>query len=185
MIPSDRERNHEYRPEFEENPSPGGPTDPEDDPDPDRELDEYRDSGDISEPSSGFKGLQLGCGAFIIIALALAIIVPLAGTFGGGGDDGVPPGGAACSLFLDLVVASPEGIPIDGAFIGSVGDIADIAADAGSAIRDSSAALFAAASGLTADITESQAADLSREIDIQGSNLIQACVDAGYLSPLG
>ena len=124
------------------------------------------------------KRLQIGCGVFILLALAMAIVVPVFGSFGG--DDGNSgPGAPACDLFRELVEDSQGegGVLIDSGFVDRVARISEEAVDAELPIRDSSAALHIASTVvLTGQLSEEGLA----EINTQSDNLIQACRNGGY-----
>lgn len=210
MTPPERESgdDYEYKPDFEENPSHEVPPQPpaiydpdDDDPDDldhDEDLREGPNGGygggpynsDEDEGGGTMKRLQIGCGVFILFGLVMAIVVPVFGSFGGDdGNSGVATsasgtqGAQACDMFLDFINASPEGIAIDESFADSVGDIAEAAEDAEPSIRDSSAGLSASADALMAAATDAEVTALQQEIDVQGSNLIQACINEGYFIP--
>ena len=191
MTPPERGGGYEFKPDFEENPSLGNEFDP-DDLDPDEDLREEGERGgyydsDKDESGGTIKRLQLGCGALIIIGLVLAIVVPVFGSFGGGGGGGggQTAGGEACNLVLGTIEAASEGGLDNATFVENLREIAASAADAEPPIRDSSAALSAAANGLITASSEAEVIGLQREIDTQFDNLISACVDARYLSRTG
>jgi hypothetical protein len=184
--PGGRPGGHEYKPDYPDYQEEGEssalevPQHPDDDVGEEGEPGGYYDSDDDAG-SGTVKRLQLGCGAFIIIGLVLAIVVPVFGSFGGG-DGGQTAGGAACDLFLETVEAASEGGLDTATSIKNLGEIAASAADAEPPIRDSSAALSAAANGLITATSEAEVIGLQGEIDTQFDNLGNACVDAGYLS---
>lgn len=111
----------------------------------------------------------------------LAIVVPVFGSFGGGGggrQDG--PGAEACGEFQDLVEDSQGGgVPIDADFVSRVARISELGTEAESPIRDSAAALHIAANVvMTGSLGEPEVAEIYAQTD----NLIQACGNAGYFS---
>jgi hypothetical protein len=131
------------------------------------------------------KRLQIGCGVFILFGLVMAIVIPVFGSFGGddGPSNGNTQGAQACNMFPDYINSSPEGLFIDESFADNVRGIAAVAQDAEPSISGASAALSAGTDALMAAATEAEATALQQEIDIQGSNLIQACINAGYFVP--
>jgi hypothetical protein len=187
-------RGYEYKPDFEETPSLEVPPQPPAvyDPDDPEGLDtgDFDDDEDLREGYEGpynsdedegggsMKRLQIGCGVFILLALAMAIVVPVFGSFGG--DDGNSgPGAPACDLFRELVEDSQGegGVLIDSGFVDRVARISEEAVDAELPIRDSSAALHIASTVvLTGQLSEEGLA----EINTQSGNLIQACRNGGY-----
>ena len=209
MTPPERGGGYEYKPDFEENPSHEEPPRPPviydpDDPDgldphgfdgddfdpndPDRDLREGYEgpyNSDDDEGAGTMKRLQIGCGVFILFGLVMAIVVPVFGSFGG--DDGNSGGGTqgaqACNMFLDFINSSPEGLFIDESFANNVRDIAAVAEDAEPSISGSSAALSVGTDALMAAATDAEANVLQAEIDVQGSNFIQACINEGYFIP--
>ncbi|MDD9995508.1 MAG: hypothetical protein OXS35_07165 [Dehalococcoidia bacterium] len=167
MSPEQRPR--QYDPDFSKNPAPGDRTgrvsDEGNDGDGDRPR--YRPSDEYSEPSGGFKGLQIGCGALIVVAIVLAVVLPLAGTFGSGGGDSA--GRAACERFADLLLDVSEREVSDAEFIERVMAVAETAEDSEPPIREASAALLAAVNSGDVEALSGHAADL-----------VQACGVAGY-----
>ncbi len=168
----DRDRPTEYEPEYRVSPTPPRPPrrgDPgrEDDDGDDRP--EYLSTEDYSEPSRSWKSLQIGCGAVIVVAIVLAIVIPVFGTCGGSGD-GARAGRPACELFLAVVVDAAEGrITSDAEFIERLEHVADAGSDAGGPIMEKSAALAASASALDAG-----------GVSLHSEDLAQACAVAGH-----
>lgn len=166
----DSDRPREYEPEYRVD---GEPTRPPDRGAPD-EGDEpggppgYRPTEDYSEPSRNWKSLQIGCGAVIVVAIVLAIVIPVFGTCGSGG--GERPGRPACELFVALVVDAAEGrITSDAEFIERIRGVADAASDVEGPIGEQSAALAAAAAALDGGGVAQHSDDLA-----------QACAVAGH-----
>lgn len=151
-------RDHDYKPEFEQNPS----------------FEDEQIEDDTEDTSGRFtRVLQIGCGTIFIVAIVLAIVLPVAGTFGDSGG-GNSAGRKTCKLFRDLAEESQNGVPIDAVFIERLQRIKEEAINAEPSIRDSSAALLVFAASAPIDLDG---------MYLESSNLIQACGNAGYLPP--
>ncbi len=166
---SPEQRPHEYDPDFSKNPTPGDRPGRSSESGDDGEGARYRPGDDYSEPSGRFKGLQIGCGALIVVAIVLAVVLPLAGTFDSG--DGDPAGRAACERFASFLVDVSEREVSDAEFIERVRQVAETAKDSEPPIREASAALLAAVTSGDVEALSGHAADL-----------VQACGVAGYWS---
>ena len=164
---SPEQRRQEYDPDYAKNPSPGDQGERRGGSGDNRDEDHYRTSDEYSEPSGRFKGLQIGCGALIVVAIVLAVVLPLAGTFGSSGGD--PAGRAACELFGNFLLDVSEREVSDAEFIERVMLVAETAMDAEPPIREASAALIAAATSGDVEALNAHAADL-----------VQACSVAGH-----
>lgn len=166
---SPEQRPHEYDPDFSKNPTRGDRPGRSGDSGDEGDGAPYRPTDDYSEPSGRFKGLQIGCGALIVVAIVLAVVLPLAGTFDSGGGD--PAGRAACERFANFLVDVSEREVSDAEFIERVMQVAETAKDSEPPIRVASAALLAAVTSGDVETLSGRAADL-----------VQACGVAGYWS---
>lgn len=167
---SPEQRPHQYDPDFSRNPSPGDRSDRGSEPGDDRDRARYRPADDYSEPSGKFKGFQIGCGLLIVVAIVLAVVLPLTYSFSSssGGD---PAGRAACDLFENFLLDVAEREVSDAEFIERVMAVAEAATDAEPPIREASAALLASVTSGDVEALSGHAADL-----------VQACGVAGYWS---